>query len=491
MAGLTARGPAVGADGTSRSTAAPAAAAVHARRSPPALTGDGSPGNPFVLTTAFDDAIRPAGGDRPRQRASCSTSTAPTDVTVTYTLERRADGAAATCACTQSATSSPPAATSARASSRRAAAPGRRQALGRDAAAPTAWSRSPRGRTSRRRRASTIQQRDQQHVSPRRRASTTPSIPTRTGNGAASARSGTSARWRRRPATRRGDLALQPHEPARRSPSPSATQTTGQTATVKVTARNNDGGPDAGPRVRYTITGRQPWQRRGDDRRRRDGGDQRGLGAKVGTDTLTAFVDRDGNGTCATSTPSRARSSRSPFAPLPAAGARQVGGREGGLGHRCSSSSRAAGARGRRVRRRASCRSPGAANIPVGSQLDTSKGRVALTSAADTGGAKTQTSDFYQGIFQVKQTRAEEEAQEAHGADHRSGDEGRDRAVAVRAAEGRAVGGGDHEEEEGPEGGAREAVGQRQGQVPHERQVQRRDGARHDLAGARIAATAR
>ena len=46
----------------------------------------------------------------------------------------------------------------------------------------------------------------------------------------------------------------------------------------------------------------------------------------------------------------------------------------------------------------------GAANIPIGSQLDTGKGRVALTSAADTGGKKTQTSDFYQGIFQVKQT---------------------------------------------------------------------------------------
>ena len=80
----------------------------------------------------------------------------------------------------------------------------------------------------------------------------------------------------------------------------------------------------------------------------------------------------------------------------------------------------------------------GAANIPVGSQLDTSKGRVALTSAADTGGAKTQTSDFYEGIFQVKQTRAQEEAQEAQGADHRPGDEGSDRALAVRAAEGRA-----------------------------------------------------
>ena len=46
----------------------------------------------------------------------------------------------------------------------------------------------------------------------------------------------------------------------------------------------------------------------------------------------------------------------------------------------------------------------GAANIPVGSQLDTSKGRVALTSAAATGGVKTQTADFYQGIFAVKQS---------------------------------------------------------------------------------------
>ena len=36
----------------------------------------------------------------------------------------------------------------------------------------------------------------------------------------------------------------------------------------------------------------------------------------------------------------------------------------------------------------------GAANIPIGSQLDTANGRVALTSAADTGGKKTQTSDF-------------------------------------------------------------------------------------------------
>jgi VCBS repeat protein/FG-GAP repeat protein len=45
----------------------------------------------------------------------------------------------------------------------------------------------------------------------------------------------------------------------------------------------------------------------------------------------------------------------------------------------------------------------GVVNIPIGSTIDTTKGRIALTTAADTGGKKTQTADFYQGIFQVKQ----------------------------------------------------------------------------------------
>ena len=58
----------------------------------------------------------------------------------------------------------------------------------------------------------------------------------------------------------------------------------------------------------------------------------------------------------------------------------------------------------RRPGRRASCRSRARRTSPIGSQLDTAKGRVALTSAADTGGKKTQTSDFYDGIFQVKQS---------------------------------------------------------------------------------------
>jgi hypothetical protein len=48
----------------------------------------------------------------------------------------------------------------------------------------------------------------------------------------------------------------------------------------------------------------------------------------------------------------------------------------------------------------------GAANIPIGSLVDTRKGRVALTSAVDTAGKKVQTAQFYDGIFQVKQSVA-------------------------------------------------------------------------------------
>jgi FG-GAP-like repeat/FG-GAP repeat len=46
----------------------------------------------------------------------------------------------------------------------------------------------------------------------------------------------------------------------------------------------------------------------------------------------------------------------------------------------------------------------GAVNVPMGSVIDTTNGRIALTSAADTAGKKTQTADFYDGIFQVKQS---------------------------------------------------------------------------------------
>jgi len=47
----------------------------------------------------------------------------------------------------------------------------------------------------------------------------------------------------------------------------------------------------------------------------------------------------------------------------------------------------------------------GAANVPIGSILDTEEGRVTLTSAADLHG-RTQRADFYSGIFTVRQPRA-------------------------------------------------------------------------------------
>jgi hypothetical protein len=46
----------------------------------------------------------------------------------------------------------------------------------------------------------------------------------------------------------------------------------------------------------------------------------------------------------------------------------------------------------------------GAVNVPIGAQLDTRAGRVAVTSAADTSGTRAQTADFYDGVFQVKQS---------------------------------------------------------------------------------------
>ena len=254
----------------------------------------------------------------------------------------------------------------------------------------------------------------------------------------------------------------------------------GQVATATVTARNSDGNPDAGRSVLYAISG--PNFGGGETMTGADGtATISWVGANAGTDTLTAFIDANGNRTRDPDEPeqSAAVTFGAPLPPVPGKSVvvKVVSGTVL-VKYPAGYVPRATGPSAGFVPFK------GAANIPVGSQLDTSKGRVALTSAADTGGAKTQTSDFYQGIFQVKQSPAQEEAQEAGSADHRPGHEGSDRAVAVRAVEGRArrgcVG---EEEEEGAEVGARQAVGQRQGQVPHLGQVQLGDGARDDLAG--------
>src|SRR4051794_15584153 len=182
---------------------------------------------------------------------------------------------------------------------------------------------------------------------------------------------------------------------------PTTTQTAGQTATVPVAARTNDGTPDAGRGVVYTIAGANPGG--GAVTTGADGTAVISwLGAKVGTDTLTAFVDRDANGIWDVNTEPRQIVTVT-FAPLPppvpgkSVNVQVVSGQVS-IKRPGSGRARQAGAA------KGFVPLSGPANVPVGSQLDTSKGRVALTSAADTAGAKTQTSDFYKGIFQVKQT---------------------------------------------------------------------------------------
>jgi hypothetical protein len=179
------------------------------------------------------------------------------------------------------------------------------------------------------------------------------------------------------------------------------TQALGQLATVKVTARNADGSPDAARAVRYAITGANPTA--GAVTTAADGtASISWTGTKLGTDTLTAFVDRDGNGVRDVNTEPQQTATVTWTPPPPPVPGKSVVAKvvSGQVFIKLPGSGRA------RASGPAKGFVPfqGAANIPVGSQLDTKKGRIALTSAADTGGAKTQTSDFYQGIFQVKQT---------------------------------------------------------------------------------------
>jgi hypothetical protein len=197
-----------------------------------------------------------------------------------------------------------------------------------------------------------------------------------------------SVRWRFR-RTMPLDLALT-----------AATHATGQTATVNVTARDGDGNPTPGRSVRYAIAGANPGA--GAVTTAADGTAAiTWLGAKTGTDTLTAFVDLDGNGLRdVNSEPQQTATVTWSPPPPPVPGKSVVAEVVSGqvfIKLPASGRARATGPS------KGFVPFAGAANIPVGSQLDTSKGRIKLTSAKDTAGKKTQTSDFYNGIFAVKQ----------------------------------------------------------------------------------------
>jgi hypothetical protein len=179
-----------------------------------------------------------------------------------------------------------------------------------------------------------------------------------------------------------------------------AAKAQGQIATATVTARNSDGNPDPGRSVRYAIAGANPGS--GAVTTGADGNATISwTGVNQGTDVLSAFVDLDGNGFRDSNEPEQSATVTFGPPPPPVPGKSVVAKVVSGTvlvkyppGYVPRATSAASGF----------VPFKGAANIPVGSQLDTKKGRVALTSAADTGGAKTQTSDFYQGIFAVKQS---------------------------------------------------------------------------------------
>jgi hypothetical protein len=182
----------------------------------------------------------------------------------------------------------------------------------------------------------------------------------------------------------------------------SATQALGRAAVVNVSARNGDGSPDPGRSVRYSIVGANP----GSGAVTTNVGGTAAItwtGTKLGTDTLTAFVDRDGNGLRdVNSEPQQTATVVWTPPPPPVPGKSVVVNVVSGQ----VLIKRPGSGRARQAIGPAKGFVPltGAVNVPVGSRLDTSKGRVAVTSAADTGGVKTQTSDFYRGIFAVKQS---------------------------------------------------------------------------------------
>ena len=365
--------------------------------SAPVVTGNGSAGTPWRLTTAFRATDPATGGDLLDVSEVLEYVNGTGDLTVTYTLS--APTALSNVRLYHSASVLP--ASSYLATGFLQPGPPRRvgaQALGRDSGGSdslvevTPWSAFQEATAS-------VISNTISAVSPAAPGFNNTVDATRTGNGA-----GMGAQWNLGSLASPATVAVTWHFSRTSSLAlavPSVAQTTGQTVQVPVTARNNDGGPDAGLSVRYTITGVNPGS--GAVTTGADGTALiTWLGAKTGTDTLTAFVDRDGNGIWDVNTEPRQIVTVT-FAPLPppvpgkSVNVQVVSGqvliRRPGSGR-----ARQAGPT------KGFVPLTGAANVPVGSQLDTSKGRVALTSAADTGGAKTQTSDFYQGIFAVKQS---------------------------------------------------------------------------------------
>jgi hypothetical protein len=363
--------------------------------SAPAVTGNGSAGSPWRLTTAFRATDPATGGDLLDITEAVDYVNGTGDMTVTYTLS--APAPLTNVRLYHSASVLP--ASSYLATGFLQPGPPRRvgaQALGRDSGGSdslvevTPWSAFQEAT------ASTISNAISA-VSPAAPGFNNTVDATRTSNGP-----GIGAQWNLGTLGSPATVAVTWHFSRTTSLAlavPSVAATAGSTVQVPVTALNNDGAPDAGLPVRYTITGVNPGS--GAVTTAANGTALISwLGAKVGTDTLTAFVDRDGNGTWDVNTEPRQIVTVT-IAPLPP----PVPGKAVNVGVVSGQVFVKLARAGGRATGPAKGFVPltGQKQIPVGSQLDTRKGRVSLTSAADTAGKKTQAANFYDGIFQIKQ----------------------------------------------------------------------------------------
>ena len=104
-----------------------------------------------------------------------------------------------------------------------------------------------------------------------------------------------------------------------------------------------------------------------------------------------------------------------------------------------------------------------------------------MTSAADTAGAKTQTADFYDGIFQVKQAVPKKKPKKPAALITDLVLKGEPPRSQCAPLKGSASAAAAKKKKRGAKSVLGLAVGQRQGQVPHERQVQLGDRSRDDL----------
>ena len=168
----------------------------------------------------------------------------------------------------------------------------------------------------------------------------------------------------------------------------SATDLTGGTHSVQALARSGTA-PLSGGKIVWTVGGANPAS--GTATAGADGTAAIAWsGAKSGTDTLTAFVDGNGNGSRDAGEPQQTFTVQWLAAPTigKTANVEPVSGivliKQGNTFVRLDA----------------------AKQVPLGSTLDTTNGRVQLQTASGAGStAKPQTGEFFQGVFQVTQTK--------------------------------------------------------------------------------------